>query len=523
MNKYKELKNFFLTKYNFFGKNINNNENVLMVDRGRIDASIINSLLSLAVSIKYKSDIIILSDLSSDNLIIKIYKHLGFKRYIKGTNKIQYIKNYLLTFYSLIITLWAISNIKLNGFVWFIKNFRINKIPFGDLIYDTNIRFDHRYMSPQLDFKFIKLLMSSTFRILLVMKYFKKYKIKKVIVGTENYSFNSGVALRISIFKNIKNYYPSRTSDTEIEIGTDNKKKLYLGKDNIRNTLIKKNFKKFRPSKKEIDSFYLSRKNQTNRKFIWTLNSFKNANMQSKEGLKFLKQISKIKGKKILYASHAFSDAAHQKGLIYSFNDFYDQFISTLSYVYKEDNKNIWIFRSHPSSKIWNEDKYFKKDLKKFRKKNIFICPINVPIIELYKICDVVVTGSGTAGLEFICEGKNAVLAGCAAYSNNKLTPYYAKNKDQYFEYLKKIDLLKKTEETQINEAKKMLYFYESGKFITKKIDSDLIKKDRIAKKFFLNQFGMGLDQKDYIKLVHNMLSKNILKSKVFNKMVDLV
>ena len=56
----------------------------------------------------------------------------------------------------------------------------------------------------------------------------------------------------------------------------------------------------------------------------------------------------------------------------------------------------------------------------------------------------VVVTGSGTAGLEFICEGKQAILAGSAAYTDDKITPYYAQNKEQYFKIPNKPESLNK-------------------------------------------------------------------------------
>ena len=335
----------------------------------------------------------------------------------------------------------------------------------GDLIYDTNIRFHHRYINPKIDYRFIKLLILSTFRILLILKYFKEYNIKKIVVGNESYAFNPGVALRISIFKGIKNYYPGRTSDTEFEIATDDKQKLFLGRDNIRHKLIQKEFKKFRKSSKEVNNFYLSRKNTMNKKYFWTANNFRNANYQSKEGLNFIKKISKIKKKKILYASHAFSDAAHQKGLIYSFKELNN---NTLILV-KNDDENIWIFRAHPSSKIFCD--IAELDLiKKFKKENIYICPKNVPIKELYELCDTVVTGSGTAGLEFICEGKQAILAGSAAYSTRSVTPYYAKNQKEYFKYLTNINYLKKPNNKQRDMAKKLIFFYESGKFIIKKI-----------------------------------------------------
>ena len=519
----KEIKRFFSTKYKFYKERKYSNGNILMVDRERIDASIINSLISLAISKKNKKNVIILSDLNSDHLNIKIYKHLGFENFIKGANKTQYLKNYYLFISSLLISTIGIFDILHKGFFWFIKNYKIRDIPFGDLIYDTNIRFAHRYMNLKIDYNFIKLLITSTFRILLIMKYFNEHKIKKVVVGTENYSFNSGIALRISTFRNIKNYYPGRIGDKEVEIATDNKKTLFLGRDNIKNYFIKKKFLRFNPKQNEINNFYTSRKNQTFKKFFWTLDNFKTANQQSKIGLNFLKKISKINKKKILFASHAFSDAAHQKGFIYSFKDFYDQFISTLTFVNKNDNENLWIFRPHPSSKIWNEEKYFYNGILRYRKGNIIVCPKNVPMKKLYEICDVVVTGSGTAGLEFICEGKQAILAGSAAYTDDKITPYYAQNKEQYFKFLKNIKFVKKSDEKQKNFAKKILYFFESGKFISKKISSYLINEDKISKKFFFNNFGMGFNQKNYFNLVHNMLKKDINKSKVFKKIIDLV
>ena len=103
------------------------------------------------------------------------------------------------------------------------------------------------------------------------------------------------------------------------------------------------------------------------------------------------------------------------------------------------------------------------------------------------------------------------------------ITPYYAKNKIEYFKFLKNIDLLKKTNTKQIEKAKKILYFFESGNFITKKITCDQIRKDKTAKNFFLNKYGVGLNINKYFDLIHDMLSKDINKSKVFKKLVELV
>ena len=122
----KEIKKFFSSKYNFYIENKRSTDNILMVDRERIDASVINSLISLSLSKKYKNNVIILSDLKSENLVIKIYKHLGFKNFIKGINNIQYLKNYYLFINSLFISMVGIFNIYRKGFFWFIKNYKIN-------------------------------------------------------------------------------------------------------------------------------------------------------------------------------------------------------------------------------------------------------------------------------------------------------------------------------------------------------------------------------------------------------------
>lgn len=514
---------FFKNKYNFYKKKTKTKKNILLVDRQRYDATVINSIIALALNKKYKMNVILLSDLGKDNFIINIYNQLGFKKNLKGINYLQFFKYPNIFFYSCLLTAYGVFKTLNNGFLWFINNYKVDRVPFGDLIYDTNVRFNHRYLKPRVDFQFIKLLVISTFRIILISKYLKKYNVNKLVTGDENYSFNGGVALRLSIFRKIPNFVPGRTSDKEFEIQTYDKQKLYLGKDNIRVKNIYKKFLRFRPNINDINKFYNLRKNKLNQKFFWTQKNFTKANTVSKSGLNFIKKLSKIKKKKILYASHAFSDAVHQKGLSYAFKDYYDQLILTLKFIVKNDKDNIWIFRAHPSSKIYGEESIFLKVINKYKSKNIMLCPKNVPIKELYNICDIVVTGSGSVGLEFICEGKQAILAGSSAYSNKEITPFFASSQKEYFSFLKKINFIKNPTIKQINLAKKALYFFESGKFISKKITAKNWVKDKIFKSFFINFFGMGMKYNDYIKLIHNMLIKDIFKSKVFNEIKKLV
>ena len=510
---------FFSSKYNFYKEKNYSNKNILLIDRERFDATILSSILALALNKKYKMNIIVLSDLKPNNIIIKIYKHLGFKKFLNGVTRLNYLKNFNLYFYSIIISIITIFKIMNGGFSWFIQKFNIKDIPFGDLIYDTNVRFNHRYENPKIDFYFIKLLIRSVFRILLICKYLKKYDIKKLVTSTENYALNSGLAIRIAIYKNIKHCFIGRSTSGDLEIANLTKKGLFIGHDNIKNNKI---YKKFNPDDYKINKFYKDRKIKSNQSFSWTMDSFNNANKKSIPGNNFLNRLSNSKSKKILFAAHAFSDAPHQKGINYTFNDFYNQFEETISFISKNDSNNVWIFRSHPSSHLFDEQHIFKKIIKKYKMKNIFFCTSGVPIKKLYKICDIVITGSGTVGLEFICEGKPAILAGSSGYSIKNLTPYYAKDKKKYFNFIKNIKKLKKPNKIQILLAKKILFFFESGNYIIKRIESKDVLEDKICKEFFLKKFGIGYSLNNYLTLSRSILKQDIYKSRVFNKMSNL-
>ena len=131
--KKKTLSKFFLTEYHFYKKFNNFKKKTLFVDRERIDTVFNTSTLCLAVSEKYKSDVIILSDQSNKSLIVKTYKKLGFDHFINGFSIINTIKYTHLSILSLLFSLYAILNIYFVGFKWLINKYRINGILVGDL------------------------------------------------------------------------------------------------------------------------------------------------------------------------------------------------------------------------------------------------------------------------------------------------------------------------------------------------------------------------------------------------------
>ena len=251
-------KKFFNSNFNFYKENKITNKNLLFVDRQRLDTAIQNSILTLSICEKKKFKAFILSDEDEDSLIIQIYKHLGFNKFLIGFNFKIFFTNLFLLVKSILLSLICIVNIYFKGFEWLIKNYKTNNILIGDLIYDTNIRFSHRYQKPSIDNYFIKLLIKSTFRALNIFKYFNNYNFKAVIVGTEPYSYNSGIALRIAVCKNIDNFTISGHETLFLCLNSYNKQIFNSGIFNIRSQNYKK-FKCLKISDKKLNNFYKKR------------------------------------------------------------------------------------------------------------------------------------------------------------------------------------------------------------------------------------------------------------------------
>ena len=145
----KNKKNFSSKNFNFYNTRNTNKGNLLFVDRERIDSIFQFSFLSLAISEKYKLNTIILSDQKKNSLLNNIYKKLGYTNFVKGYSFKKILSEPLMLFSSLNYFFYSIIKTYFNGFDWFINKFKINNIIIGDLIYDTNIRYKHRFIKPK--------------------------------------------------------------------------------------------------------------------------------------------------------------------------------------------------------------------------------------------------------------------------------------------------------------------------------------------------------------------------------------
>ncbi len=512
-------KNFFNKKYKFYKKKKNSLGNLLFVDRERIDTLFQLSIFSLALSNKFKLNTTILTDQKPNSMIINTYIKLGYNNFVSGFSKKKIFLNPFLLLVSLYYFTASLIKIKFNGFNWLINKFDINDILIGDLIYDTNIRYEQRFINPKLDFYFLKIHFTSIFRFLIIQKYLKKLKIKKILIGTETGSRNHGLTLRIGTKLGIKNYAYFRLSKNGVSIISYDKNYYKNGIDCI--SLKKFNHISSKISQKKVNNFYKNRIkfNTTN---WYTNHDYVISNQNSIKGYEFLKHLQKEKKKKFLFASHAFADAPHAPGK-FIFNDYYEQFTETLKFAYKSNENVIWIFKNHPNSRLYGEKKIFKDLISKYKKDNIFLCPERVPVQDLLEVCDVVITGRGTIGIEFACLGKKVVTAGSSPYSKIAIA-YEAKNKTSYFKYIDdiiKFQNFKKSKKIEIN-AKKLLYIFENSLNVQTISTKDLSKDKKY--KIFLNSIHTKNFKRNSTFLLFNKILQNgITNSEIYKKLIKII
>ena len=509
-------------------KDYNTKESLLFVDRGREEAAYANAYVAAAVNSKYKKKIYLLSRFENQNLL-EVHKKLGFKNFIDVSFKKNFFNNIILI-KSFFILLICLINLKTRGFFWFINHFKIDNVLIGDLIYDTYINSNSNYLNPKIDSFFIKLLFSSIFKTILIKNYILKYNVKIIITGTEHYSYSSGLAIRISTYlKGIRNFmWRSPGIGSYIEIVELNKKTKETGYNSLQDKIIYKRFKKFDISQKKMNKFYNLRKLNKVKTNFYTMDSHRVAN--SGNGSKFIDQIKKLKkiypGKVLLFASHRLSDTAHILGITYSFRDYYDQFEKTLSFAFNNDDNNIWIFRAHPYSNLGKavERKQLISLFKKYKKKNIFFCPVGVPIDSIKNIIDVVVSGRGTVALEFLCEQKSVLLAGIPRYFHRKLGINYLSDKKKYFDILSNLKSIKKPSLENKYLARKILYFYENGLHPKYKIDFKKIKKDKIANNIFNKTMSYQKNKNfNFINYLDTALKKDPYDSIFYSKIREII
>jgi len=342
----------------------------------------------------------------------------------------------------------------------FVKNFKVANIYIGDLIFDSYLRYGHRFKDPKFDIYLIYYLFLGTYKTLLLDKFFNEKKLKYLILSGHSYANTNGISARVALKKGIKVIISGFK-----ELNFFSKEKIDKGRYHLNNSYGLSKLKKLPYSRKKFLNFSSSRKKLdsdysfTSRKDI--ILAYGNKRFFSRT--KFLKKINvrNNKYKKIIVvAPHAFSDAAHSLGRLFIFTDYFSHFKETLNHI-KNIKDILWIVRPHPSSSIYGEQGIVENVVKKMNCQNIKICPKKVNTDNLVEITDGVVTGRGKIALEFASSGKPALIAGKCSFSDLGflLEP---KNKKEYMYFLSNFDKLKLLNKNQIEKARKTSMYLEN-------------------------------------------------------------
>ncbi len=454
------------TKFDFH-KNPNK---ILIIDRSRDFASILNSIFGIALGTTVKKNSIILSS-KENQRSIDIFKSFGFKNFIYSKNLYTNFNFIIILAKSIFTFILNIVRLKFYGFDWFTKKFCINGIPFGDLIYDYYVRNDQSYINLEINFKFLRVFFISIIKIYNSFKILDKYKFEYILVSTAVYATYSGIISRIGIYKNIKIIEPHLVKNKRnlSYVIYNPKRKKYYTYDSVVYSNLKKNFlSKTKNLKNNILDNFLSKRfkgkiitTHTTYHDIINLKKYKTKINRDSLIKKFGFKKNEIK-KIIVIAPHAFSDTSHNDGKIL-FIDYYHHFIETIKYVSKLKSKNIlWLVREHPSANLYGEKGLVEKIFKKYKNKYLKICP-KTNSENLINICDHAVTCTGRIALEFATVGKKSIMGGINDISEFGFFDL-SYSKEQYFLKLKNAINIKNLSKDQTTKAKKLLYFLDTLK-----------------------------------------------------------
>ena len=181
LNKFKKLKlrNYKKKKY------------VLVFCRHHANNTIRQTILAKCFNTLKETKTIAVCEKKNDASDI-IYQKLNFDK-IFYTEDLFSKKN---IFYNLKIILEFVPEIiKLlvskNYLNYFIKNFKFNKVLYGDIIYDTYIRHGHKYRDLNrlnYTFGFLKLYFNIRLKINLINSIYNKYNVYKIIISSKGFT-----------------------------------------------------------------------------------------------------------------------------------------------------------------------------------------------------------------------------------------------------------------------------------------------------------------------------------------------
>ena len=383
-------------------------------------------------------------------------------------------------------------------------NLKIKNIEFGNCVYEDYLRFSKKISNKKID-------------------YLCCYYLSKAI---KCFEFSNKILKN----KNFKYFVQGETQFCPHKIFFQNfllnKKKIFVRYGGVAGSIGMRIYDKFssKNTNKEKISIKLTNYLLANKKVINASNKFykesnfvnsvgheklfnkyKKNKLNFKDKNEFYKFLKLDKDKNtVLILPHVIIDAImHNEWSVY-FGTL-NWYIETLKII-KKIKKINWIIKPHPSEYHYNSiataEKFFLEEVKNCQ--NIILYPKNIHINNIHKYIDAVVTSHGSAGYQYTSLGLPVVTASDCYYSNFKFT-YAPRNKEEYINILKNIDMIKKPNKKMILKSK--ILFYTMQNLIV----FNLFKYLDITKGYSEEKIW-----KDQINLLKNN-EKNILFEKLIN------
>lgn len=149
--------------------------------------------------------------------------------------------------------------------------------------------------------------------------------------------------------------------------------------------------------------------------------------------------------------SHIFSDASHCQ-FSNAFLDYHDWFSETLRFA-GTCSGIWWLIKPHPAAFIYKEQGIVEQMVSRLDCPHVRLAPADMGTQSLLDVADVIISLSGTAGLEFSGMGKPVVLAGRPYYAGRGFT-YDCADRREYFRLLGSPSMIAPPSEAQIFEAR---------------------------------------------------------------------
>jgi hypothetical protein len=320
-------------------------------------------------------------------------------------------------------------------FAYRIRSFKYKGIPYDDFIYDSYLaHFSmatlHRFDIRMIKAFYILILKDEQSRALLTNNNIKAVLVAHYI-GTD-----SGPLSRVAMQKNIPLYWKGGgRGAVNLSVYTDLKDRYDYPR---RPSLNEVNLLATQHKKRMEDDFQRLISQQFSSCYTVFSVGYNNKVSSDITRARFLKEM-KLEDKPLIFIFlHAFNDypMSHFNSML--FKDYYDWFIQTHRYALKDRTKN-WIFKDHPSSKMYPTKDLNLSNVFKNSPAHIKFLPHDSPInaSAVLNIADLIVTCVGTAGIEMpALAGIPTLVAGKTFYDRLGFTLDPC-SKEEYFQILK--------------------------------------------------------------------------------------